>query len=264
MRNPPQGRCPACGMANLLSYAEAAVLCCGFCGTWCEQDRTTRVVYDSGYIAERYERYTTTEAMSDLRRRVLEGVIHLHETLPLGQVCVRRGRLLDVGVGNGSFIRRARGCGWDAWGHDVNPTEYEGVRRTSLPIDRILAPEERYRVITFFDCLEHFQELEWAPRLARNTDWIMLSAPRVPDGFPTVEWKHRRIGEHHFHFRNPETFEVLFGSSDVRVTCVYFDNPEDVIRGNLPDGQPNVMTVALRCLPADAPVIPHAEKVLIG
>lgn len=259
----PNLRCPACGMANLLTYASAQVLCCAFCGAWCEADRATTAVYDANYVTERYDRYTTTEKMSRLRLRILQQVLYLHEGAPdddppYGYVC--RGRLLDVGFGNGAFIREARGAGWDAWGYDVNPTEYEGVRRASLPIDRVLAPEERYRVITFFDCLEHFESLEWCPQLAQNTDWIVISVPRIPDRFPHAEWKHRRRGEHHFHFRSPETFEVLFSSQDVRATCVYFDNPEDVIRGSLPDGQPNILTCALRCTPASAPVIDHGGK----
>jgi len=257
-------RCPACGMANLMTYSAQALLCCAFCGSWCEQDRTTRVNYDRSYVAERYDRYATTEAMSDLRRRVLEGVLHLHETLPIGRVAPSRGRLLDVGFGNGAFIRRARECGWDAWGYDVNPTEYDGVRRAKLPVDRVLPPEERYRVICFFDTLEHFQNLEWCPKLAQNTDWIMLSVPRVPDRFPVTEWKHRRVGEHHFHFRTPDTFETLFSSNGVEATAVYYDNPEDQIRGSLPDGQPNVMTVVLRCTPASASVVRHSEKVFTG
>jgi len=236
------------------------LLCCAFCGSWCEVDRTTRVVYDANYIAERYERYATTEAMSDLRRRILEAVIHLHETLPTGKVCPQRGRLLDVGFGNGSFIRRVLECGWDAYGFDVNPTDYDRVRRVNLPIEP-LPNEERYKVICFFDALEHFQNLKWAPNLAKNTDWIIISVPRIPDKFPFTDWKHRRPGEHHFHFRSAETFELLFSGTEVRATAVYFSNPEDQIRGSLPDGQPNILTCVLKCTSVEQPVINYGDKV---
>ena len=263
MRN--QDSCPACGMVNLVTYAvEPGLLHCSFCNTWCEQDRMTRVTYDEAYVAERYDRYATTNAMSDLRRRVLEGVLHLHETLPIGRVCPQRGRLLDVGFGNGSFIRRARECGWDAWGHDVNPTEYDRVRRAVLPVHHILSEAERYRVITFFDSLEHYPSLGWAPLLSRNTDWIMISVPRVPNKFPFTEWKHRRPGEHHLHFRSPETFETLFSSAEIQARVVYYSNPEDQIRGNLPDGQPNIMTCILKTTSAEQTVINFSDKVFVG
>lgn len=264
MRSEIDCRCPACGMANLMTFADHQVLCCGFCGTWCEADRETTAIYDRAYIAERYDRYLTTDLMSELRLRVLETVIHLHEGLPKGHAVVRRGRLLDVGFGNGSFIRHARERGWDAFGYDVNPTEYAGVRRASLPNRTLLPPEQRFRVVSFFDTLEHFTNLEWCPALAQNTDWIVISAPRVPDQFPQIEWKHRRPGEHHFHFRVPETFEVLFTSQKTRATCVYFAAPEDAIRKSLPDGQPNVMTVILRCTPSGVPMIGHGEALVLG
>jgi hypothetical protein len=247
-------RCNACGTANLLTFSDEEILCCGFCGCWQEADRTTTAVYDERYVAERYDRYLTTEAMSDLRRRVMEGVLHLHETMPQNRVCVRRGRLLDVGFGNGSFIRHARLCGWDAFGYDVNPTPYEGVRRVNFPLEP-LPEEERYRVITFFDCLEHFEELSWAPGLAANTDWLVVSLPRVPDRFPKIDWKHRRRGEHHFHIRSAETLEILFSGPKFQAVAMYADNPEDTIRGSLPDGQPNVMTVVLKVIPANGHVV---------
>lgn len=224
------------------------VLQCFVCGCWCESDRTTRVKYDEAYVAERYDRYITTESMSELRLRVLEAVIDLYETAPMGEMFRRGGRLLDVGYGNGSFIREARRYGWDAYGYDVNPTEYEGVRRVDLPL-KPLPSHERYRAITFFDALEHFEDLRWAPQLAANTDWLMISVPQAPTQFPWGQWKHRRPGEHHFYFNAAHTLNTIFSGPLVQAQVVYCANPEDLIRGSLPDGQPNILTCVLRCRP---------------
>src|SRR3546814_16460864 len=65
-------------------------------------------------------------------------------------------------VCSSDLIRHAFDNCWDAFGYDVNPTEYDGVRRVDLPFTPLPA-RERYRVITFFDALEHFEDLRWAP-----------------------------------------------------------------------------------------------------
>lgn len=216
--------------------------------TYSAIDRTTTVDYDSAYVADRYGRYDTTSAMSDLRRRVIEATVHLYETIPAGKhIVCQRGRLLDVGYGDGSFIRRMRQCGWKPFGNDINPTKYDGVERVELPIE-LLPENERYRVITFFDSLEHFEDLTEPKKVARNTDWIFITVPRAPHWFLSEPWKHRRPGEHHFYWWNPRSFEVLFSSKEVTAKLVYFDNPEDVIRGMLPDSLPNTMTCAIRCI----------------
>lgn len=252
-------RCPACDDCGfLLDYSRHGLAFCRSCRIWSELDRLTTAIYDAEYVATRYERYETTKPMSDLRRRVLETTIHLHETIPAGKhVVCQRGRLLDVGYGDGSFIRRALGCGWDAFGFDVNPTEYDGVRRIEqlplLPLDE--DPAQRYRVITFFDSLEHFEDLRWASYLATNAEWIMVSVPRAPEGFPTVPWKHRRRGEHHFHFRSARSFETIFSGPATRAVLRYAGNPEDVLRGTLPDGQPNILTCVLQIIPRGQPVV---------
>jgi hypothetical protein len=184
------------------------------------------------------------QQMSELRLRVLWHVLSLHECAATGEQ-LRRGRLLDVGYGNGSFIRAAAAVGWAAVGNDVNPTEYPGVRRVALPTDP-LPPEERYRVITFFDSLEHFEDLA-APRAAAlSTDWLMISVPRAPRSFPSRPWKHFRPGEHHHYWWNPRSFELIFTTPEVQARLVYAEHPEDHIRGTLPDGVPNIMTCVLR------------------
>jgi hypothetical protein len=215
---------------------------CHGCLTYHASDRRTLVTYDAEYVAQRYDKYPTTEAMSELRLDVLEGVIHLAETLPRDGL-LQRGRLLDVGYGNGSFIRAARRRGWDAFGNDVNPTSYEGVRRVELPRAGMAA----YRAVTFFDSLEHFEHFEPVRGLADFTDWIFVTMPLPPWYFLSSVWKHWRPGEHHFYFRDPRSFEALFSSERRLARLVYIERPEDIIRGQLPDGLPNIQTVALRC-----------------
>ena len=222
---------------------------CPTCAVTYIANPVTQVSYDQQYIADRYDRYATTEQMSELRLRVLEQTLYLHETLSSGnRFGVLKGPLLDVGYGNGSFIRQCLVEKWDAYGCDVNPTEYAEVRRLDLA-EALRSP--RWRVVTFFDSLEHFESLDEVRAIVEHTDWILVSAPLPPPSFPRdLAWKHYRPGEHHFYFHQPWTFERIFPGAHV----VYVGCPEDSIRGKLPDGSTNIQTVILRCPPASSKV----------
>jgi hypothetical protein len=212
----------------------------------------TKVKYDQQYVAERYDKYDTTDRMSSLRLRLVEQVLYTQETLPdyQGRFGVKRGPLLDVGYGNGSFIRRCLAEKWDAFGFDVNPTQYQGVR--SLPWVQCIAPglrfrDGRWRVVSFFDSLEHFETLEEVRRLVEVTDWLVISAPLPPPSFPQDQaWKHYRPGEHHWAFHQPWTFERIFRTETAQARVAYVGTPEDSIRGKLLDGSDNIQTVILK------------------
>jgi len=240
--------CEICGRQPILRVGpEGNLQQCGRCGSVQALDRTTTQVYDAAYVAERYDRYTTTERMSQLRLRMLESVLTLFDLdTEVGGNRNHYQRLLDVGYGNGSFIRHACASGWSAFGHDVNDTEYEGVRRVWLPIGS--RANCRYRVVTFFDCLEHFETLSEIREISRMTDWIFISIPAPPYVWWTSPntWRHYRPGEHHFY---PEisALPTLFSLPDVMVEQKWVGYPEDIIRGSLSDGKPNIATVALKC-----------------
>lgn len=237
-------RCPAC-LHQGYEITGGQFQGCGNCGTVAARNRKTTAKYDAIYVASRYERYSTTNAMSELRLDLIHHLLSLYEGVG-SDIGYRYGRLLDVGYGNGAFIRAAKNDCWDAYGNDVNPTPYEGVRQVDLPN----LPEwpVRYRVITFFDCLEHFEDLMEARWVSHHTDWLVLSFPQMPPNFPYEhkDWKHVRAGEHHLFF-TPQSLAVIFSHGGVKAELVYQGNPEDSIRGKLPGGLPNICTAALRC-----------------
>ena len=237
-------QCPICRHRVYSYLAVPSLLTCTDCALTYARERKTTVRYDEQYVAERYDRYPTTDAMSALRLRVLEHNLYMHETLDAGhRFGVLRGPLLDVGYGNGSFIRRCLVNRWDAYGCDVNETEYEGVRRIySTAVNH----GPRWRAVTFFDSLEHFETFDWIRQVADNADWILVSAPLPPPSFPRdLAWKHYRPGEHHYYFHQPWTFERIFPGARV----AYVGTPEDSIRGKLMGGSTNIQTVLLRCPP---------------
>lgn len=257
-------RCQACGCKEetcLINAPEDLVLRhCAICRLTSVVNPVTTVNYDQSYIAERYDRYETTDRMSRLRLSFVETAMKLWEALPQGCSNLFAGyrQLLDVGYGNGAFIRVATQNGWEAWGNDVNPTVYPGVHSIQLP-DPVTVGW-RFRAITFFDALEHFENLYQVRRVSACTEWIFVTVPLPPVGWPMDygthelgEWKHYRPGEHHHSF-HPKTLEHLFSWEDevaeiqTVATVVHVSHFEDSIRGAGPDGRPNTFSAALRCM----------------
>lgn len=248
-------RCPGCQSWATDSSVPGFIRCLQ-CDLIAGSKRKTAVAYDASYVADRYDKYTTTERMSKLRGRVVEKVIDLYDTIPSGKEIdwEKKPRLLDVGYGNGSFLRLMTRYGWDAYGYDVNPTKYEGVRPVDLPT-RPLPGDQLYKAITFFDSLEHFEELDKVRYVADNTDWIFLSFPNAPADFPknAAAWKHYRPGEHHYFF-NVKALETLFTYESHQAVARYVGSPEDTIRGQRADGGANILTVGLQIVRRPCPM----------
>lgn len=243
--NPPMHeRCPACFHFSTFSYPKE-FRGCENCKTIFAINRNTTVKYDKQYVAERYEKYTTTKQMSHLRFTILKTVLYLYDSIPTGDSKVKPSRLLDIGFGNGDFIRTASANGWECYGNDVNPTEYKGVKRVELPNSKNC--KEKYRVISFFDALEHFEDLSEARIVSHHTDWIFLSFPAVPNTFPfDLNFRHYRPGEHHLFF-DPQGLEKIFSHGNRIAKLMYMDTPEDSIRTRWNLAYPNIWTCALRC-----------------
>jgi 2-polyprenyl-3-methyl-5-hydroxy-6-metoxy-1,4-benzoquinol methylase len=103
-----------------------------------------------------------------------------------------RGKLLDVGCGDGRFLRYAKEQGFEVWGIDFDKKSVENVKR-NLGIDTVFAMslEEFYEyakeknlkfdVITFFEVLEHQDKprefLEMVKGLLKEGGYIAGSVP---------------------------------------------------------------------------------------
>ncbi len=103
-----------------------------------------------------------------------------------------RGKLLDVGCGDGRFLRYAKEQGFEVWGIDFDKKSVENVKR-NLGIDTVFAMslEEFYEyskerrlkfdVITFFEVLEHQDKprefLEIVRGLLKEGGYIAGSVP---------------------------------------------------------------------------------------
>ena len=126
-----------------------------------------------------------------------------------------RGKLLDVGCGDGRFLRYAKEQGFEVWGIDFDKKSVENVKR-NLGIDTVFAMslEEFYKyaeeknlkfdVITFFEVLEHQDKpkefLEMVKGLLKEGGYIAGSMPNRERLFVEIEWKyyHGDYPPHHF------------------------------------------------------------------
>jgi SAM-dependent methyltransferase len=103
-----------------------------------------------------------------------------------------RGKLLDVGCGDGRFLRHAKEQGFEVWGIDFDKKSVENVKR-NLGIETVFAMslEEFYEyakerglkfdIITFFEVLEHQDKprefLEMVKGLLKEGGYIAGSVP---------------------------------------------------------------------------------------
>lgn len=213
-------RCPVCKTSAIVE--EPVLSSCSVCKHIWQTGLDIKTVYDAQYIRTRYDSYPTTEVMSHVRLGFLKAF-------------AKKGRLLDVGYGNGSFLKLAARGGFDVFGNDIHGVDY-GIR--DIPLEE--AVDSVWDVVTFFDSLEHFADLDLPRVLTTQARVVIISIPCRPDSFPAhKEWKHYRPGEH-LHYFSRYSLELLVGKHAVACRS----DVEDIIRGKLPDGGQNILTVA--------------------
>jgi hypothetical protein len=183
--------------------------------------------YNKTYIENSYVRYgELTNYMAYLR---------------LGNIIGSLGRIpksiLDVGYGDGSFLNVCSKIIPKCYGHDISsyPIPYgcEGV-------DNI--EENFYDVITFFDSLEHFEDIEFVKNLKCSA--LCISVPNCHHTSDSwfEEWKHRRVNEHLWHFNQRSLINFM---ERVGFILVSSTNIEDTIRKNKKE-ETNILTCVFR------------------
>jgi 2-polyprenyl-3-methyl-5-hydroxy-6-metoxy-1,4-benzoquinol methylase len=104
-----------------------------------------------------------------------------------------RGRLLDVGCGEGMFLCEAATRGWTTWGTELSPY---AARHASLALGREIFcgelydasfPREFFDVVTLWHVMEHVREparyLKEVRRVIRPGGLLLVAVPNVDDLF---------------------------------------------------------------------------------
>lgn len=179
--------------------------------------------YDKKYVDDRYNSYGEKGMqMAYLRLGYLMGGINSSIS-----------SILDVGYGNGDFMKAAKSLISEVHGFDVS--NYP-VPDNCTKVDNMFTNE--YDVVCFFDSLEHFEKIDFVKDL--KTEFIYISLPfchNISDKW-FKDWKHRREDEHLWHFNDKSLVTFM---KEQGYECLILSNVEDNIRGLL-NGKANILT----------------------
>jgi hypothetical protein len=187
-----------------------------------EQINKDEFKYDISYV-ERYSQFNCK----------------LIENLRLGYIVGTLGKvpdsLLDIGYGNGGFLSYCKNFIPKLYGYDIEP---------AYPLDDGIEfvndiCNQEVEVITFFDSLEHFHDIEFVGDL--KCKYIVVSLPWCynylnDDWF--LEWKHRKPNEHIYHF-NEKSLELFMNRHNFKM--INYCNLEDIVRKDK-NLNPNILT----------------------
>ncbi len=210
-------RCPVCKGADV-SAKPYNLTRCGDCRHVFQSDLRVSMVYDASY-AHQYD-HRPHEEMSRLRW----GFIQRHLALRSGS------RVLDIGYGNGAFLKHAQRAGMEIFGIDLHGEDF-GIPEVSYssPID--------YDLVCFFDSIEHLPHFD--DILLLNARHVIVSVPDTPELLLSQprSWRHYKPGEH-LHYFSRDSLDLLIHRWGL-VHKIAEGHPEDAIRGKLTiEGQP--------------------------
>jgi 2-polyprenyl-3-methyl-5-hydroxy-6-metoxy-1,4-benzoquinol methylase len=233
MKNLEEVECPVCGIPPkpfAVDYQGFQLCRCPQCDLQFLSPRPTfdqlsASVYNETYHAE------PSGILSDAKRYQFERQFGTIEKL-LG----RKGRILDVGCGNGTFLQLGQTRGWEAFGSDIWLSPYvRDLNKFPLwegPLLKIDFGEEKFDAIRFNHVLEHTQdplaELVRCRDLLKPGGVLYVSVPNI-GGISTHmknlqsrlhlkkrRWRHY-AALHHLWFFAPKTLQRLMERAGLRV-----------------------------------------------
>jgi hypothetical protein len=184
--------------------------------------------YDINYSDSRYSIFNDRGNILNLRLGYIIGSI--------GKIPES---LMDVGYGNGDFLDTCVGCINTLYGNDIEPA-YPLKNNINFIKDITL---QKVEVITFFDSLEHFEDIEFIKNL--KCEYVIISLPWCYNGENDKwfeNWKHRKPDEHLYHF-NEKSLENFMNRQGFKM--INYCNLEDKIRTDK-NLSPNILTACFK------------------
>jgi len=163
---------------------------------------------------------------------------HLRLGVLIGSLNNVPNSILDVGYGNGSFLKCSTSIIKNCYGYDISDYPVpEGV----VKVDSIF--DKHFDVVCFFDSLEHFDNINIIDKI--NSDYIFISLPwchyNSDEWF--LNWRHRRPNEHLWHF-NDNSLVNFFNENGYEK--IYLGNFEDAIRKGVSANQANILSAIFK------------------
>lgn len=188
-------------------------------------------VYDDKYVST-YDTEEYRKGNELLQAMRLAFVIGAHGSVPQS--------IQDNGYGNGAFMLYARKMVPNVYGLDVTGVKVEGCE--------IVSGNTLADVYTFWDCLEHIEDLSFLRKIKCNT--ICISLPWCHLSTKGKEWfdncyKHRKPNEHLRHF-TPRSLNFMMECYGW--TSIATSHHEDIVRVSA-HGLPNILSMAFKRSP---------------
>ncbi|MFH1059068.1 MAG: class I SAM-dependent methyltransferase [Pseudomonadota bacterium] len=161
--------CPACGNTNLskINYREGVILICKVCRlqfghVLVEEYNRAVTVRDEGILLSTGNHYMDPSSIGD--PQYYTPYTEFIRTISDRFQIIKGARILDIGCGNGIFIKHCLKLGYDAYGVEIN----EKIKE-SIPCDirhRIIWKDAskmdltdlgKFDVVTFWDSFEHMK-----------------------------------------------------------------------------------------------------------
>lgn len=180
--------------------------------------------YDTNYSDSRYSIFNDRGNILNLRLGYI-----------IGSIGYVPDSLMDVGYGNGDFLDCCKEFIPKLYGNDIVPAYPLSSDITF--VEDITSQE--VEVITFFDSLEHFPDIEWVKDL--RCKYVVISLPWCYNGLDDVwfeTWKHRKPDEHLYHFNEVTLYNFMKRQG---FSMINYCNIEDKIRKDK-TLSPNILT----------------------
>jgi hypothetical protein len=204
--------CPVCRGGALQNHTNNLSFC-GDCDHTFQSDLKVSAVYNSDY-AHQYDNRPHQE-MSRIRWDFIQKNLNL----------APGSKVLDVGYGNGSFLKYAQAHGGaDIYGIDLHGEDF-GVPEVQF------GTAIEFDLVCFFDSLEHFDNFDLPHSL--QTKNVIVSIPNAPDFLLKApqDWRHYKPGEH-LHYFSHESLDLCLFHAGLKHKIVE-GYPEDALRGKL-------------------------------
>jgi hypothetical protein len=183
----------------------------------------SKPLYDYNYVDNSYNKYGEKgPQMAGMRLGVLLSVIKMVPD-----------SILDVGYGNGDFLKVCSQGIKNCYGNDIS--NYPLPDSVTFVKDIF---DKHYDVVCFFDVLEHFEDINFIKNIDCN--YIFISVPWChyfsDEWF--LKWKHRREDEHLWHFND---ISIVNFFNEMGFDLIFKSNFEDIIRTPA-DNNENILT----------------------
>lgn len=184
-----------------------------------QEDMSKSVLYDREYF-EKYKLYEITNMGEKLNRARVEIVKN----------ACRNMKIIDIGVGCGTFIKHALASDLDIRGYDINPCAVHWLVKSCLYED-VYKTEESFRCFTFWDSLEHIPDPQKIFEKISIGSYVFVSIPIFEDLKDIKQSKHYRPNEHYYYFTNNGILR-WFKNHNMRLMGIY-DFEEKLGRENI-------------------------------